>query len=453
MQAIVDNYVVHGFSLQTLEDIVLFQVAMGRAEEVLRGLSTLREEDVLCDVQLDVEGRQISAHKVVLAAASPYFKAMFSGNFKETTLGVVHMKEVSFIGLTNVIECIYTTTIDTNMEKIEDIFPAAHLLQMNDIVDECIELMGKNISKSNCFKFLEMAEKFNIEGLQESINEFILKNFVAASKTKDFDEISKEALIRYLSSDTLKTNINEYAVFQAARKWIVANNIPTKEIPEIMSHIRFGLIPPGILNDILSDNLIDDNKECRRMILDSLLYHTNLFSQPLYHGTLNKPRGEAGVLLIPGCYKADEGHNVTDDYVDVEFISFPEINFNDNYSQLDLPIVFDSMCSIQMNNFLFVFGVNGNGYQNFTKRYDASTDRWLELAPVPRQAIVGAATANSGKYIFLLGGMKVDKDTDYEIISDEITDSVYMYDISENTWSESISVPTKLMHGAATNLQ
>ncbi len=61
---------------------------MGRAEDILKGLSSLREEDILCDVHLYAEGKVISAHKAVLAAGSPYFKAMFGGKFKESKLQV-----------------------------------------------------------------------------------------------------------------------------------------------------------------------------------------------------------------------------------------------------------------------------------------------------------------------------------------------------------------------------
>ena len=42
-------------------------------------ISCFRENDELCDVTLVVDNHKIQAHKIILAAASPYFKAMFTG--------------------------------------------------------------------------------------------------------------------------------------------------------------------------------------------------------------------------------------------------------------------------------------------------------------------------------------------------------------------------------------
>ncbi len=424
---------------------------MGRAEEVLKGLASLREENMLCDVQLEAAGQLIPAHKAVLAASSSYFKAMFLGKFRETTERVIPMKEVSPVGLMSVIESIYTTKITLDMRNIEDIFPVSHLLQMNDIVDECIQWMRRNITKGNCFKFLRIAEKFNVENLEKTITAFILKNFIDVSEMKNFENISKSALIRYLASDTLKTNVDEFVAYKAARKWILANEVPSEAVVEIMSNIRFGLIMPDqLMKEISRDPIIQVNMKCRDMIDDAMLYHTNLFMQPFSEGTINKPRGEAGLLLIPAGERG-EGYNMKEDFVDMKFVSFPGLKKAGFSSRLDIPIVFDSMSYVQINNFLYVFGVNSQ-YQNFAKRYDASMDNWLDLPSVPGQAVIGAAIARSGKQIFLFGGMVVNKETKFQIISPRIIDNVYVYDIPRNNWVEGKCLPTQLVYSAAAEI-
>ena len=45
--------------------------------ELVAGLSQLHQLDAFCDVTLSAEGRQIKAHRVILASASTYFKVRF----------------------------------------------------------------------------------------------------------------------------------------------------------------------------------------------------------------------------------------------------------------------------------------------------------------------------------------------------------------------------------------
>jgi hypothetical protein len=44
-------------------------------------INRMRNNFQLCDVKLEAGGEVIHAHKVILASASPYFYAMFNGNY------------------------------------------------------------------------------------------------------------------------------------------------------------------------------------------------------------------------------------------------------------------------------------------------------------------------------------------------------------------------------------
>ena len=51
-----------------------------------QSLHEMRRSEEMCDVQILVENACFSTHKLILAACSPYFRAMFrANNFDEST--------------------------------------------------------------------------------------------------------------------------------------------------------------------------------------------------------------------------------------------------------------------------------------------------------------------------------------------------------------------------------
>ena len=338
------------------------------------------------------------------------------------------------------------------MDNIEMVLPAANLLQATSVLDECKKWMKENVSEENCFNIRQLAAKFNLQCFEDKLNKYIQKNFVAISETDAFAEISKEDLIECISSNLLKTNAQEYAVYNAAKIWVLANEAPAKVVAEIMSYVRFGLIPAKTLHqEIAVEGVIDDNKECRKMISEAQMYHTNVYCQPFYKGSLNKPRGRQGMFILQNGQRTTKGYNTHGDSVKIHFLALPKLNRVKWSSSLDIQMVHSSLKSIHVSNFVYLFGTSCEGYQNFAKRYDVSTDTWLELAAVPKRATVGSAVVRIEKQIFFLGGMTVTKSAKFTINPRSITDFALVYDIPENKWSSFKKLPQKLVYSAVSS--
>lgn len=54
----------------------------------------MRSHHMLTDVIIEVQQELFHAHKVVLSAASPYFKAMFTGGLKESEMSRIKLQGV-----------------------------------------------------------------------------------------------------------------------------------------------------------------------------------------------------------------------------------------------------------------------------------------------------------------------------------------------------------------------
>lgn len=70
---------VAGASLSACVNMADFQIFTdSHAKSILATMNNLRKINTLCDVTLDVQGQKFPAHRIVLAACSDYFCAMFT---------------------------------------------------------------------------------------------------------------------------------------------------------------------------------------------------------------------------------------------------------------------------------------------------------------------------------------------------------------------------------------
>ncbi len=443
---------------------------MHPAVELVAGLDSLRHEGILCDVELQAEEQTLPAHRAVLAAASPFFKTMFTGNFKEATDKVVHMKDISFPILQEIVSSIYTTKISLTSDNVREIFSAAHVMELERIHNECTAWMLKNIQTSTCLLYLHLAEQYEIQELENAMKNYILANFCdIIQQEKDlFNAISQPALCRYLSSDFLRNDYNEMAVFRAAKDWILSKEIVEEnDVYEIMKNIRFTLIGKDELSSIICDDFITSRKQCHDMVGEAMKYHMDdTYSQPFYEDCV-KPRGKSAVLIFHHLSRGPLIENETDvrQYVcGIGENQTVKQDVCDPYHQQILPdglcVEYHSLLSINIKNFLFVFGVSRPDYRNFTKRYDASINVWLDLAAIPREPLVEGCIAHSGKDIYLFGGVAQEASSRMGFVernrrpeSTDISNQVFSYTVDQNSWSTCPDMPFRPVCSAAATLQ
>uniref|UniRef100_A0A8C3XAW3 Kelch like family member 26 n=1 Tax=Catagonus wagneri TaxID=51154 RepID=A0A8C3XAW3_9CETA len=102
--------------------------APGHSTSLLQGLAALRAQGQLLDVMLTINQETFHAHKVVLAACSDYFRAMFTGGMREASQDVIELKGVSARGLQHIIDFAYSAEVTLDLDCVQDVAPGPRFL-------------------------------------------------------------------------------------------------------------------------------------------------------------------------------------------------------------------------------------------------------------------------------------------------------------------------------------
>ena len=140
-------------------------------------LDSLRESKTLCDVTLIVEGVEFPAHKIVLAASSPYFQAMFTSCFKEKDESKQEIHGISSETFRIILNYIYTgkrlDINEHNEHNLESLLEAACFLQMNYLKVVCVKNLQVKMNIENFQEIRELAIKFDCRDLVKFATNFI----------------------------------------------------------------------------------------------------------------------------------------------------------------------------------------------------------------------------------------------------------------------------------------
>lgn len=100
-------------------------------------LGMMYNQKFLCDVMLVAEGREVAAHKLILASCSPYFYKKFSENSENAALDRIEIENISHETLSAVITYLYKSQILITEGNVGDILAAAHMFDLQDLRDAC----------------------------------------------------------------------------------------------------------------------------------------------------------------------------------------------------------------------------------------------------------------------------------------------------------------------------
>ncbi|XP_036437259.1 transcription regulator protein BACH2 [Colossoma macropomum] len=107
---------------------------------ILLGLNEQRQQGLLCDVTVQVEGKEFRAHRAVLAACSEYFlQGLVAHGDKELVFTMPD--EVTARGFAPLLQFAYTAKLLLSRDNIQEVIRCADFLRMHNLEDSCFRFL------------------------------------------------------------------------------------------------------------------------------------------------------------------------------------------------------------------------------------------------------------------------------------------------------------------------
>ena len=428
-------------------DKVLYGMVVNKDHSLhcLRNLSDLRDNDKLCDVTIEAEGRTFTAHRAVLASCSPYFKAMFCCGMEEANKPVVTIRDIPSEAMKIILDYCYTGEAEINEHNVQFLLPAASLLQLEFVRDSCCSFLKNQLCSTNCLGVLSFANTHDCHELKDAAHLYAKHHYLDILESEEFLDQSVEDLVILLQSEELNIQ-NESQVYESVMRWVKHDITNRKDkLFQLLEHVRLPLIEVEYLVSCVgSEPLIRQNEACRDLIDEAKDY----LLLPDYRSKLRGPRTRprkhiksSDILFAVGGWCNGDAINMVEKY-NIKTNEWKQVaSMNKRRCGVGIAV---------LNNFLFAIGGHdGSSYLNSVERYDPVTDVWsCTVAPTSTcRTSVGVAVLDDKIYAvggqdgisclnvvewYVLVMLKLDHITSFIFCSLHL----FSYDPERNRWSQ-----------------
>ncbi len=209
-------------------------------QELIERLDILRTNQSFCDVTIAVEDKEFNAHKVVLAAASPFFLSLLASDMRESKeqLIKIELEEATASVMEAVLQYIYTGKVSITEERAHDLIATADYLLLPGLKTMACNFLKENMTIANCVFNYYFGDKYQCVDMKEKAREVINSNFSVVMQTDDFLSLDTKQVMEWVSSDDITVNAEE-EVFKGIVKW-VSHNKSEREVcfPSLLHQVR-----------------------------------------------------------------------------------------------------------------------------------------------------------------------------------------------------------------------
>ena len=243
-------------------------------EHLRKSLCRFYDDRRYTDTEIIVEDSSFFCHRVIMAAVSPYFDAMYSSGMKESQDGVVTLQEIDKETFRAVIDFVYFDKKMLTTENVQALLHASVMLQISSLQLHCEEFLLSNVDAENCLAMWKLAHVYNCEYLKTRLHPFVACHFLTLWLTDDFLQLEKQEILELIDSNDLRTP-NEEMVCDAVLKWIMKDfSNRSQFVDELFEHLRLPLVRAEYLVEVLEQHaFVRESERCRKVLEEAKRYH------------------------------------------------------------------------------------------------------------------------------------------------------------------------------------
>lgn len=149
------------------------------------------------DIKFIVEEQEIHAHRCILAALSPRYKAQFYGAMAEKD--VIRVNDVPAAAFDEFLQFFYMDEVKLTLENIEDVLDLASQSLVDELVAECANFLQDSIGLDKLLWCYRLASRYDVESLKIFCLMHMKANIQAVLKTPEFLSCDRDMLYHILS--------------------------------------------------------------------------------------------------------------------------------------------------------------------------------------------------------------------------------------------------------------
>ena len=207
-------------------------------------LLSLQNDPTTHDVTFKTaDGGSLGAHRAIIAASSPVFRAMLYGKTKESKESEVYLSSINTDMLKMIFAFIYNGVVQTNSEECLGLLQAAHYFNMATLETKCGEiLISTSDINRNFSSVVTFAVEQQLESLFKQCFEFMESNADKVIHSSEFNILPLRMMLDFVKSSNLE--VRKIDLFLAVAKWLEhqENEISADDKKQVLQSVRYPLI-------------------------------------------------------------------------------------------------------------------------------------------------------------------------------------------------------------------